>query len=65
MKLENTNFTITYTFYKNRIDQIRNRWAWMTVMVVHAFFSSMMYLHLHVFNWITSIYYIDYDKRID
>ena len=65
MKLGNTNFTITYTFYKNRIDQIRNRWAWMTVMVVHAFFPSMMYLYLHVFNWITSIYYIDYDKRID
>lgn len=56
---------MTYTFYKNRIDQIRNRWAWMTVRVVHAFFSSMMYLHLHVFNWITSIYFIDYDKRID
>ena len=29
MKLENTNFTMTYTFYKKRIDQIRNRWAWM------------------------------------
>ena len=65
MKLENTNFTMTYTFYKNRIDQIRNRWAWMTVRVVHAFLSSIMYLHLHVFNWITSIYFIDYDKRID
>jgi hypothetical protein len=30
-----------------------------------CFFSSMMYLHLHVFNWITSIYFIDYDKRIN
>lgn len=29
---------MTYTFYKNRIDQIQNRWAWMTVRVVHAFF---------------------------
>lgn len=61
---------MTYTFYKNRIDQIRNRWAWMTVRVVHAFY---LLSSICIFTYITDNFDIFYslktkkcnDKRID